>query len=218
MKRKEREHLKEDPFQIFFKKIVEVIKRYKNEIFIGLGVIGALIILLVVVLWFKAGSITQENQTYSKAIEIRADNTITLDQKIEKLSQLKSKKGISSSIVLTIAALHFEKGDLQKASDTLAAFNGSKFQLINDKKTMLDADILSASNKKKEAVDMLFKLYSDPKTEIAKDYLLLKMAQLQAKTGQINTAITNLEKLTEEFQQSPYSREANLLLSQLEIN
>lgn len=216
MKRKERAHLKEDPLQVFVQKVLNVLKKYKHEIYIGLSVIGILLVILVLTLVIKSGAVSKENRLYSQALDIKQSDTLTSDQKIERLSQLKSKKGISSAIKLFTAALYFEKGEIQKAGELLKTFKGSKFRVIDDQKKLLDADILDASGKKKEAEDLLFKMYSDPKTAIAKDYILLKMARLQVRTGQTKSAITNLKKIGEEFPFSSYSREADLLLAQLE--
>ena len=216
MKRKEREHLKEDPFQVFIEKAIELLRKYKKEIYIGLIAAVTLIVIVLVVLFFRSTSISSENRLYSEALSIKESQTLTLDQKIEKLNRLKNKKGISSSIKLLVAALYYEKGDAAKAKEVLDTFRGSKFKLINDHKSLLEADILSSLDKKKEAADLLNRVYADAESTVAKDYLLLKLARLQAGTGQTGTAITNLKKIAEEFPQSPYNRDANELLKKLE--
>ncbi|MCK4763586.1 MAG: tetratricopeptide repeat protein [Candidatus Aminicenantes bacterium] len=216
MKRKEREHLKEDPFQVFIEKAIELLRKYKKEIYIGLIAAVTLIVIVLVVLFFRSTSISSENRLYSEALSIKESQTLTLDQKIEKLNRLKNKKGISSSIKLLVAALYYEKGDAAKAKEVLDTFRGSKFKLINDHKSLLEADILSSLDKKSEAADLLNRVYADAESTVAKDYLLLKLARLQAGTGQTGTAITNLKKIAEEFPQSPYNRDANELLKKLE--
>ena len=75
---------------------------------------------------------------------------------------------------------------------------------------------MNASGKSKEALDLLFKLFSDSKSEIAKDFILLKMARIQLKTEQQDTAIANLKKLTDEYPQSYYLRDAQALLKKAE--
>lgn len=218
MKRKEREHLKEDPFQIFIEKVINLLKKYKKEIYIGLIGAAAVIIIIVLLLFLKFSSISSENRLYSEALNIKDSAALTVDQKIEKLNQLKSKKGISSSIRLMTAALYFEKGEAGKAKEVLDKFNGSNYRLINDQKKLLEADVLSALNKKKEAADLLNRLFLDPESPVAKDFILLKMARIQARSGQTGTAITNLKKIGEDFPQSPYRRDAQTLLAQLENN
>ncbi|MCK5058731.1 MAG: hypothetical protein KAT34_18930, partial [Candidatus Aminicenantes bacterium] len=193
MKRKEREHLKEDPFKIFIGKVLNIVKKYRKEILIGL--IGAAVIIIIVslALFLKSTSISGENQLYSEALSIKESETLTVDRKIEKLSQLENKKGVSASITLMTAALCFEKGDVKKAKEVLDTFKGSKYKLINEQKILLEAEVLSGLDKKTEAVDLLNRVYLDPDSNIAKDFLLLKMARIQARTGQTGSAVTNLK-------------------------
>lgn len=215
MKRKEREHLKEDPFQIFIEKTIEMLRKYKKLISQGFAAAAAIAVIVLVVLFLQSGSVSRENRFYSEALKIQSSEILSLDQKIEKLSQLDNTKGITSSIKLSLAALYFEKGDMGKAKEVLDQFQGSKFKLINDKKKLLEAEMLNASGKGKEALDQLYKLFSDPKSEIAKDFILLKMARIQEKAGQLDTATANLEKITEDYPQSLYSRDAQALLSKI---
>jgi predicted negative regulator of RcsB-dependent stress response len=216
MKRKERAHLKEDPFQIFIEKVLDLLKKFRKEIYIGL--IGAVVIVTIVSLaiFLHSTSVSGDNESYSEALSIKKSETLTVDQKIEKLGLLESKKGISASIKLMIAALYFEKGDIGKAKEELDAFKGSKHRLINDQKILLEADVLSALDKKTEAADLLNRIFSDKDSRVAKDFLLLKIARLQAGTGQTSTAITNLKKIGSEFPQSPYAGDAKALLTKLE--
>ena len=215
MKRKEREHLKEDPFQIFIEKTIGILRKYKKVIYMGFVAAGAIAAIVLAVLFLQSSSVSSENRLYSEALKIQSSETLSLDQKIEKLSQLDNKKGISSSIKLSLAALYFVKGDMEKAKEVLDQFPGSKFKMINDKKKLLEAEILNASGKGKEALDQLYKLFSDPKSEIAKDFILLKMAQIQEKAEQFDTATANLEKITGDYPQSLYSRDAQELLSKI---
>lgn len=216
MKRKEREHLKEDPFQLFIEKVLNLFKKYRKEILIGVIGAAAIIIILTLILFLKSTSISNENQLYSEALSIKESETLTFDRKIEELDQLKNKKGISASISLMTAVLYFEKGDMAKAKEALDTFKGSKYKLINEQKQLLEAEVLSSSGKKTEAVDLLNRVYLDPESKIAKDFVLLKMARIQARAGQTSTAVTNLKKIGDEFPQSPYARDAKTLLSKLE--
>jgi len=216
MKKKEREHLKEDPFQLFIQKILDILQQFKKEILFAVTAVAVIIVVIVVISFLKAGSVTTENKLFSEALEIQKSESLTLDQKIEQLTQLENKSGISSSISLSLAALYFEKGDLQKAKEVLDNSPTGKFRLIIDKKKLLEAEIAHASGKDKEALDMLYKLFSDPKAQIAKDYVLLRMARIQVKVKEIDTAIANLKKLTEDYPQSYYSRNAQALLNEIE--
>jgi predicted negative regulator of RcsB-dependent stress response len=216
MKRKERAHLKEDPFQIFIQKVLDILTKFKREIFIGVGAVAAIVVVLVLVLVIRSGSVARENSIYSEALSIKNDTQLDIDQKIEKLNKIDTGTGISASVKLFLAALHFEKGDVKKAGEVLDTFQNSSSRLINDKKKLLDAEILNASGEQKEALEKLNSILADPKSEVPKDYVLLRMAKIQVKTGQTDPAITNLNKLIDEYAQSFYSYEARTLLQKLE--
>lgn len=216
MKKKEREHLKEDPFQQFIQKVLAFLRQYQKLIYIGVGVVvaaGIIIAALVVIQFLSVGS---ENRLYAEALKIKNDETLSVEQKIEDLSQLHNKGGISAAVKLFLASLYFEKGDLEKSKEALKDFSNSKYKLINDQKMLLEANILIASNKTKEALELLNKLVSSPQAEVAKDFILLKMARIQVKMDQKEAAINNLKKITDEYPQTFYSYEARRLLSELE--
>lgn len=216
MKRKEREHLKEDPFRQFIQKVLAFLKQYQKLIYIGIGVVvaaGIIIAALVVIQFLSVGS---ENRLYAEALNIKNDGTLNVEQKIEKLSQFPSKSGISAAVKLFLASLYFEKGDLEKSKEALEGFSSSKYKLINDQKMLLEANILIASDKTKEALELLNKLVSSPQSEVAKDFILLKMARIQVRMDQEEAAINNLKKITDEYPQSFYSYEARNLLNELE--
>jgi outer membrane PBP1 activator LpoA protein len=218
MKRKEREHLKEDPFQQFIQKVLEILTRYKKEIFIGLGAAVALVVIVLVIALIRAGSVAKENKIYSDAINIQNNEKLSVDQKIEQLGKLKTKKGISASAKLFLASLHFQKGEIDKAGEVIKGLEKNSSNLISGKKKLLEAEILNASDKTKEALDLLNSMLADPKSQIPKDFVLLRMAKIQTKNGQMDTAITNLNKLIEEYPQSSLSTEARNLLKDLEKN
>lgn len=214
MKKKERAHLKEDPFQVFIQKVLDILGKYKREIVIGLAAGAAIVLIILVVVFIKSGSVASENRLYAEALSIKNNDDLGVDQKIEQLSKLDSKSGISSSSKLFLAALYFEKGDLEKSKEVLDDLSSSS-KLIDGEKELLEAEILNASDKQQEALGLLNKLLADPKSEVAKDYVLLRMAKIQVKTGQNETAVTNLNKLVDDYPQSYYSYEAKALLSKL---
>lgn len=216
MKKKEREHLKEDPFQLFIENTVEMLRKFRKEILIGVGAVIGIVLVILLVTFLRSGSISSENRLYSQAMAIQESTTLSLDQKIEQLSRLDTKGGISADINIFLSALYFEKGDMAKAKEILDKFSDSKYRIINEKKLVLEAEILNATGKGKEALDILSKLFSDPKSEITKDFLLLKMARIQVKTGQTDMAAANLKKINEDYPQSIFNQEVQTLLNEIE--
>lgn len=218
MKRKEREHLKEDPFQQFISRAVEILKKYKKEIFFGIAAAVVVVVILIMVAIIQSYSISAENKLYAQALNIKNDENLNIEQKVEQLSQLKSKGGISASIKLIMASLYYENGDVKKSKEILDNFSNSKIKLLNDQKKLLEADVLISSGKQDEALELLNQLLNDPGSEVAKDFILLKMAKVQAKTEQTKTAVANLNKIIDEYPQSVYNSDARNLLTELEEN
>ena len=215
MKRKEREHLKEDPFITFIQKSLFQFGKYKQHIFVGLGAVILFIAIIVGVKLWNNYSLSQENMAFSSGMEIITNEDLTIDQKIDQLSQLETKKGISQSNKITLATLHFQKGDINKAQDVLNSIPPSAVKLIDDQKILLKGEILNSSNKSQEAVDTLLKLYADKNSKIAKDFVLFRIANIQLKSNQEKSAEANLKKMAEEFPQSQYLRKAQTLLADI---
>jgi predicted negative regulator of RcsB-dependent stress response len=216
MKRKEREHLKEDPFQQFITQALEILRKYKREIFLGIAAAAVVVVIIIVMAIIQSISISADNKLYAQALNIKNDENLSVEQKVEQLGQLESKSGISASIKLLLASLYFEKGDVNKSKEILDHFPTSKIKLLNDQKKLLEADIFISSKKQDEALELLNQLLNDPKSEIAKDFILLKMARVQAKTEKTETAVANLNKIIDEYPQSAYNFDARNLLNELE--
>lgn len=216
MKRKEKAHLKEDPLINFVEKSIGAIKKNAKKILYVFLAIGGTVVVVFLILTLKSQSISQENALFTETLNIKDSDVLTVDQKIEKLTQLENKKGISSFSKVFLAKLYFEKGDMKKSAEIIKKLPESKIRLINDEKKLLEAEVLNATNKKQEAIDSLYKIYSDVSSEISKDYLLLRIAKIQIKIDQTKSAITNLNKLTDEFPDSIYAYEAKTLTAKLE--
>ncbi len=215
MKKKEREHLKEDPLKIFVKKVLDAVRGFKKELLIGAAIIAGVLVVILAIAVFQYFSAAQENTLYSEGLKIRNATDLKLDDKIAKLKEVESKGGISSANQLLLASLYFEKGDIESAKELMANFRKSNIDVINQQKKLIDADILAASGKVQEGIDILNKMLADSQSEVAKDFLLLKIARFQVKAGQTEAAVSNLNRLAEEFPQSMYSMEAQNLLETL---
>ena len=216
MKREEREHLKEDLLVSFVEKNLKRMSRYKKPILTGIISFFALVILLTVISLLSSQSIKAENEVYTQAVIIRNSVKLTIDRKIEKLLDLERKSGLSSAVRVFIASAYFEKGEIDKAEEILNKSEDSKYRIINNQKNLLLGEILSAKNKKKEALFQFNKLFSNTRTEIPRDFLLIKIAKLQIETDQKNKAKASLNDLVNTYRQSYYYAQARKLLDTLE--
>jgi predicted negative regulator of RcsB-dependent stress response len=216
MKRKEKEHLKTDPFVHFFEKAVLFYKNNRRFILLGAGVAALVVIILVALLLFRNMGSLGENKTYAEAFRVRTAENMSVDEKIAKLQEMKFKKGISAAGQLFIAALQYEKGDLAKAEATLAAMPKSRVAMINDDKNTLYAQVLVTTGKTAEAEAMLKGMLHEKKTVMAKELILMQLAKMQAMNKQNAEAVASLKQLISEYPDTPSAMEAQTLLAKIE--
>jgi predicted negative regulator of RcsB-dependent stress response len=212
MKRKEKEHLKADPFVHFFEQAVVFFKKNRRLLLIGAGIALLVVIAFFTVFFFTNLSAAAENEVYANAFSIRGNSGMNIDQKIAKLQELKFKKGISSIGPLFIAALYYEKGDLANAEKALQQFSHSRIAIINDQKNTLEAQVLAAGGKSQEALTLLNRMLEDQETQMGKDLIILMMAKIQTKNLRSEEAVSSLKRIISEYPNTPSANEAQTLL------
>ncbi len=218
MRKKEKEHLKADPFVHFFEKTYTFFKNNRRRILLAAAVAALAVIILLAVFWFQNLSSASENKAYAEAFRVRTDAKMSVDQKISRLQAIKLKKGISAAGGLFIASLYYEKGDLQKAEAALAAMPTSRVAMVNDEKQALTATVLAAGGKFREAESLLNLMLTGKKTVMAKELILLQLAKMQIKNQQKEEAAAGLKRIQSEYPNTPSAMEAQNLLSTMEGN
>ncbi len=216
MKKKEKDHLKADPFVHFFETTFTFFKNNRRSIFMGAGALALVVLILLAALLFRNLSSAGENKLYNQAFRIQADQKLTVDQKIAQLREMKFKNGISASGRLFLAALCFEKGDLPGAEAALAAMPTSRVALLNDEKRLLRSQVLAAGGKTADAEAVLTQMLADKKTVVAREDVLLQLAKLQIKGGRSEEAAATLKRVLSEHANTPGAMEAQSLLATLE--
>ncbi len=216
MKRKEREHLKEDPFAVFIETVIQKFSDLKKEILTIIAIIIFIGIIVGAVLLIRSSSISKENGLFAKALEIKNSSFLTNDQKIEQLSKIDSGKGISATINFYIATIHFNEGQFKKAKEILENSPESSIQYINDEKKLLKSEIFMALGEKSEAIKLLKQVLFEGNSKVPKDFILLKIAKYEIIQNNKPSALENLKKLIEEYPDSIYSRDARKMISSME--
>jgi len=216
MKRKEKEHLKADPFVNFVEKTIIFFKNNRHLILAGAGIALLLVIALLAVFFFTNLSAASESKLYANIFSIRSNTNMSIDQKIAKLQEFKFKKGISSAGQLFIAALYYEKGDLPNAEKTLQHYSGSNIPIINDQKKTLEAQVLASGGKNQEAIDLLKRMLEDKQTQMDKELIIMMLAKIQTKSLRQEEAVSSLKRIISEYPNTPSANEAQTLLSTIE--
>jgi len=216
MKKKEKEHLKADPFVHFFEKTFAFVKINRRLLLAGAAAALLVVLILVAVFLFRNLSSSGENTLYAEAFRVRHDAKMTVEQKIAGLQGMKFRNGISASGRLFLAALLYEKGDLAKAESVLLSMPKSRVALLNDEKHLLYAQVLVADGKGSEAEAVLNRLLTDKKTVMAKEIVLLQLARMQLKGKRNAEAAAALQRVLSEYGGTPGAMEAQSLLATLE--
>jgi len=216
MKKKEKEHLKADPFVHFFEKAFAFVKSNRRLLLAGAAAVLLVVLIVAAVFLFRNLSSSGENKLYAEAFRVRHDAKMTVEQKIAGLQGMKFRNGISASGRLFLAALLYEKGDLAKAEAVLLAMPRSRVALLNDEKHLLNAQVLVASGKGSEAEAVLNRLLTDKKTVMAKEIVLLQLARMQLKGKRNAEAAASLQRVLSEYGGTPGAMEAQSLLATLE--
>jgi predicted negative regulator of RcsB-dependent stress response len=216
MKKKEKEHLKADPFVHFFEKSWTFYKNNRRRIFLGGGAAALAIIILLAFFLFQNLSSAGENKLYADAFRIQTAADMSVDQKIAKLQEMSFRKGISAAGRLFLAALLYEKGDLAKAETVLTEMPNSSVAMVNDEKHALYARVLAAGGKSSEAEAVLERMLADKETAMAKDLILMQLAKMRIKNRRSDEAAAALKQILSEYPDTPSANEARSLLPTIE--
>lgn len=212
MKHKEKVHLKEDPFVDLIHRIVDFASNRRRELLIGAGALVVAVLLVLATLYVLSLSKARENRLFAKAYQIQTDASLPLAQKIAALEKIDYGRGVSGAGKLMLAQMYYQNREIDKAMATLKDMPSSRVRRIDDQRDLLLADLLSASGKHKEALDQLNILLSNEDTEIAKDYVLLKIIQALQASGRGEEAKKSLTQLQTLFPNSAFMAEASQLL------
>ncbi len=215
MKKEEKQHLKEDPLQIWLEEFVEKIKYHKKTI-LPIIYISLLVSSLIAGFFiYRSHKNKKDNMLFSKVMEINKSKNLSSGEKISALQKITPEGKLSSLANLYIAEIYFQEGELDSAVKFLNKFSAvdKKFK---EKERFLRSEILSAQGNNKEAIKIINNLLKENPESGRNDYLLLRAAEIQIKLKKKNEAIGLLKKLKNNYFYSPFIQQADILLKSLE--
>lgn len=216
MKKKEKEHLKADPFVHFIQQSLAYLKDHRRSFLQGAAAAALVVLALLAVLLVRGVRSSGENTRYAAAFRVRSDASLSADQKIAALRKMTFGRGVSAAGHLFLAALYYEKGDPAQAEAALQAMPRSRVALLNDQKRALRAQVLAALGRGAEAEAELGRLLAEKKTAMARELILLQLAKLQLKGRRGSEADATLKRIVAEHAGTSAAAEAQSLLSELE--
>ncbi len=216
MKKKEKEHLKADPFQNAVNQVIQFVQRHRRELLISL--VALLVIfagMLVLSLVNKAAS-SRESNVFTRALDITASQDMKTEDKAAALLELPIGGGLSNWAAIRAASLLIELGDYEGAGAALQKVSRRAPDLLQQKKKLLQAMIKSSLGDFKGGQDIIAVMLNNPKLDFPRDYLLLENARQLWKAGQSEDAVNTLRRISVDHPASPFNATANELLAQWE--
>lgn len=216
MKRAEREHLKEDPFEMFISSLLNQMKQYRKQIIIGVAAVALVFAIILAVHFISRHIDNQDNKLLNEGMEVVNSVALTPEQKIKELKTLPlGHKGKAASLILHMTNLYIHSGDLESARALLDNTPKLSLQILEDQRLLLNATLLADEGKVNEAIDQIQRLIGNPKITLNRDMLLFQLAGFQVRAGNNDAAKDNFKRLMEEFPQSMFAYRAQEALEKL---
>jgi predicted negative regulator of RcsB-dependent stress response len=215
MKKVVKKQLKEDEFVSTMTKIVRFFEEHTKKILIGVAVVAGLALLFAGARFLQVQRARKESRVLSQLIELRS----TAAAKPENLAALEKLAGNGKYARLgyvQTATYWVEKGDLQKAAESLARVKLSPRDFIYYQAQ----DLLAQINVLKKDYDQAIAIYTKIEQAKPKEYVLdavlfHKAEALEAK-GSKPEALALYKKIQEDFPQSYYGYDAAQRVRKLE--
>lgn len=211
MKRSEKEHLKDDPLVSFIEDVLVKVKENRKTIINWVVAAAFLIVVVLGTIYFRNSAVEKDNNTYAKAVDIVSSEVMSSGEKITELGKLDSGDGLSSIVPLYISSIYYKEGEYESAEKELAKFEKSAMPLVNEKKLLLEAEVLNAVGKGKDAVKVLKAMLSDDKLITGKDLVLLNLARIQINSELKEDAKVSIDKLLADYPTSQFASDAREL-------
>jgi len=207
MKKIVKKQLKEDEFVSTMTKIMRFLETRTKEIIIGVAVIVFIGLLYAGVRLIRAQQIRKESRLISQLLELRS----TSSAKPENLAALEklAGKGKYARLGHVLTATYWvEKGDLEKAKESLGRINASPQDFIY----FQAQDLLAQINAMQKDYDRALAIYAKIEEAKPKDYcldaVLFHKAEALEARGSKPEALAVYKKIQEQFPQSYYGYDA----------
>ena len=215
MKRKDRRKLKTNELSDFLNRVYEVVKKRAREVAYAVAVLVFIFLVFLVSRFIKAQNLQKQSQLLAQINEIN----LSLDENPERIEELKEMAGkgkFARMGYIYMARYEIEKGELDKALNTLEEIPGSKKDIIYYQCQLLKADIYYRKKEWDRALEIYQKIEDEKPAYFALDVVLFKKAEIIAEKGDTEKALELYRSLSEDYPQTYYGYEAYQKTEQLE--
>ena len=214
MKRKERKKLKTNELSDFINRMYDLAKRRAKEVAYAIGALVIIFLVFLVSRYIKAQDLQKQSQLLAQINEINQD----LDEnpgRIDELRELAGKGKFARMAYIYMARYDIEKGELDKALNTLEKIPESKKDIVYYQSRLIKADIYHRKKELDRALDIYQKIEEEKPAYFALDVVLFKKAEIIAEKGDKAKALELYKSISEDYPQTYYGYEASQKREQL---
>ena len=215
MKRKFKRQLKEDEFVSTITKVVEFAQKRTRELVALATIIVIAVLVFVGVRLIKAQNIKKESRLLSDIITLHEE----LGEKPENVAKLENLagKGKFSRVAYLFLSSHWvEKGDLDKAQETLKKASGGEKDLFYFQAQDLQAQIHIKRKEYDQAIEIYKKIKEESPDQYTLDAILFRQAEALEQKGETEEALALYKKVQEDFPQTFFGYDASQKVRKLE--
>lgn len=215
MKRKFKRQLKEDEFVSTVTKVVDFAKKRTRELIALAAVVLIAVLVFVGVRFIKAQSVKKESRLLSDIIALH-EELAEKPENVAKLEELAGKGKFSRVAYLYLASHWVEKGDLDKAQETLQKATGGEKDLFYFQAQDLQAQIHIKRKEYDQAIEIYKKIEEESPDQYTLDAILFRQAEALEQKGETEEALALYRKVQEDFPQTFFGYDASQKVRKLE--
>ncbi len=215
MKRKFKRRLKEDEFVSTINKVVEFVQKTTRELIALVAILIIAVLIFVGVRLIKAQNIKKDSRLLSDIIALH-DELGEKPENVAKLEELAGKGKFSRVAYLFLASYWVEKGDLDKAQETIQKASEGEKDLYYFQAQDLKAQIHIKRKEYDKAIEIYKKIEEESPDQYTLDAILFRQAEALEKKGETEEALALYKKVQEDFPQTFFGYDASQKVQKLE--
>jgi len=213
MKRKEREHLKDDPLMDLVKQISEKARPHIK----ALSIAGIALVVALLGLWgfqaWRSHRLTADNEGFAQATSLLGAQDKSTSEKIEGLKAIGVRGPLTATLPLHIATLYFHEGEYDTALKFLEETDLPAQEPFRSRQSILLARIQAAKGETDKAISTLQSLLGTDEPSSNAPEIMLALGQTQLKAGRTDEAKSTLDKLVADHPATMAAFQARQLLN-----
>jgi predicted negative regulator of RcsB-dependent stress response len=215
MKKEFKKQLKADEFITDVNKFWDFARKWRKEIGIAAGALGAVLIIFLGFQFLKSQQIKRDSRELGRILDLRS-TLANNPQDVATLEEAAVKGKYARVAALSLATFYVEQGQLDKAQAAIAKIPDSPKDFAYYQGRDLAAQIAILKGEYDAAIAILKKVEEEKPKDYLLDAVQFHHAEALEKKGNPAEALAMYKTLQEEYAQSYYGYDASLRVRALE--